>query len=340
MRKSTYFNVMIKIAINGFGRIGRTFFRVAFNNPKYKIVAINDLSSVSLLSHLLKYDSIHGRFPFSVSCDSDNLIVENEKIPVLNFSQNQSVPWSNFSVDLVIESTGKYLTKKLALNHINSGAKKVIMTAPPKEKSIKTIVLGVNNNIIKDSDSIISNASCTTNCAAPMIKILNDSFEIEKAYVTTVHSYTTDQNLHDSNHHDFRRARSAPNSIIPTTTGAAKALSVIFPKIKIGGCGIRVPVSNGSLTDITCIVKNKATVLEVNKVFKEASFGSFLDILSYSEDPIVSVDVLSSPFSCVFDSGLTFCLDNMIKIVGWYDNEYGYSKRLIDLSDILFKNKY
>ena len=329
---------MIKIAINGFGRIGRTFFRSVFKNPNYKIVAINDLSDIKLLTHLLKYDSIHGRFPVPVSYDKSNLIINNEKIPVLNFTNNINIPWSNFSVDLVIESTGKYLTRDLSVNHINSGAKKVIITAPPKDKSIKTIVLGVNNNLINDSDSILSNASCTTNCAAPMIKILNSFFEIEKAYVTTIHSYTTDQNLHDSNHHDLRRARSAPNSIIPTTTGAAKALSNIFPKIKIGGCGIRVPVSNGSLTDITCIVKNKVTVSEINNVFKEASLNLFSGILSYSEDPIVSVDVLSSPFSCVFDSKLTFCLDNMIKIVGWYDNEYGYSKRLVDLADILFKN--
>ncbi len=330
---------MIKIAINGFGRIGRTFFRVIFNNPDYKIVAINDLSNIKVSSHLLKYDSIHGRFPFSVSCDDSNLVIENEKIPFFNFSENKNFPWKDLSVDLVIESTGNYLKEELAFRHIKSGAKKVIITAPPKEKSIKTIVLGVNHNIIEYSDSIVSNASCTTNCAAPMIKILNDSFEIEKAYVTTVHSYTTDQNLHDSDHHDLRRARSAPNSIIPTTTGAAKALSNIFPKIKIGGCGIRVPVSNGSLTDITCIVRNKPTVLEVNKVFREASLGLFSGILSYSKDPIVSVDVLSSPFSCVFDSKLTFCLDNMVKIVGWYDNEYGYSNRLVDLADILFKNK-
>ena len=330
---------MIKIAINGFGRIGRTFFRVIFNNPDYKIVAINDLSNIKVSSHLLKYDSIHGRFPCSVSCDDSNLIIENEKIPFFNFSENKNFPWKDLSVDLVIESTGNYLKEELAFWHIKSGAKKVIITAPPKEKTTKTIVLGVNHDIIEYSDSIVSNASCTTNCAAPMIKILNDSFEIEKAYVTTVHSYTTDQNLHDSDHHDLRRARSAPNSIIPTTTGAAKALSNIFPKIKIGGCGIRVPVSNGSLTDITCIVRNKPTVLEVNKVFREASLGLFSSILSYSKDPIVSVDVLSSPFSCVFDSKLTFCLDNMVKIVGWYDNEYGYSNRLVDLADILFKNK-
>ena len=330
---------MVNIAINGFGRIGRTFFRVIFNNPDYKIVAINDLSNIKVSSHLLKYDSIHGRFPFSVSCDDSNLIVENEKIPFFNFSENKNLPWKDLSVDLVIEATGIYLKEELAFSHIKSGAKKVIITAPPKDKSIKTIVLGVNDNMIEYSDSIISNASCTTNCAAPMIKILNDSFKIEKAYVTTIHSYTTDQNLHDSNHNDLRRARSAPNSIIPTTTGAAKALSNIFPKIKIGGCGIRVPVSNGSLTDITCLVRNKPTVLEVNKIFREASLGLFSGILSYSKDPIVSVDVLSSPFSCVFDSKLTYCLDNMVKIVGWYDNEYGYSNRLVDLSDILFKNK-
>ena len=329
---------MIRIAINGFGRIGRSFFRTVFKNPKFKIVVINDLSEVKVLSHLLNYDSIHGRFPERVSYDKKNLIIDNKKIPVLNYSEVDLIPWGDFNVDLVIEATSKNLSKSLAIKHINSGSKKVILSAPPKDKYIKTVVLGVNDNIIKDSDLIISNASCTTNCAAPMIKILNDFLDIEKAYVTTVHSYTTDQNLHDSNHHDLRRARSAPNSIIPTTTGAAKALSNIFPKINIGGCGIRVPVSNGSLTDITCIVRNKTSVSEINALFKKASNSSFSGILSYTEDPIVSVDIISSPYSCVFDSQLTFCLGNMIKIVGWYDNEYGYSNRLADLAEIMFND--
>lgn len=330
---------MIRVAINGFGRIGRSFFRSIFNNNKFKIVAINDLSDLKVLSHLLKYDSIHGRFPEKLSYDKKNLIVGDNKIPVINYSKIELIPWKEYNVDLVIESTGKYLTGPYLKKHIKSGAKKVILSAPPKDKSIKTIVLGVNGGIINKSDLIISNASCTTNCAAPMIKILNDSFDIDKAYVTTVHSYTTDQNLHDSNHHDLRRARSAPNSIIPTTTGAAKALSNIFPKMNIGGCGIRVPVSNGSLTDITCIVKNKTSVSEINNLFKKASNDTFSGILSYTEDPIVSVDVISSPFSCIFDSKLTFCLDNMIKIVGWYDNEYGYSNRLVDLAKIMFQNE-
>lgn len=330
---------MIRVAINGFGRIGRSFFRSIFNDNKFKIVVINDLSDLKVLSHLLKYDSIHGRFPESLSHDKKNLIIGDKKIPVINYSKIELIPWKEYNVDLVIEATGKYLTGSHVKKHIKSGAKKVILSAPPKDKSIKTVVLGVNGGIINKSDLIISNASCTTNCAAPMIKILNDSFDIEKAYVTTVHSYTTDQNLHDSNHHDLRRARSAPNSIIPTTTGAAKALSNIFPKMNIGGCGIRVPVSNGSLTDITCIVRNKTSVSEINNLFKKESNDTFSGILSYTEDPIVSVDVISSPFSCIFDSKLTFCLDNMIKIVGWYDNEYGYSNRLVDLAKIMFQNE-
>jgi len=328
---------MINIAINGFGRIGRTFFRVIFNNPNYRIVVINDLSKIELLAHLLKYDSIHGKFPHQISYNGNNLIVADQKITVINNNKKNNYPWNNFSIDIVIESTGKCLTKKLAYNHILSGAKRVILTAPPKEKGIKTVVLGVNDNEIDNSDIILSNASCTTNCAAPMIKTLNDNFEIEKAYVTTIHSYTTDQNLHDSNHHDLRRARSAPNSIIPTTTGAAKALSNIFPDISIGGCGIRVPVANGSLTDITCIVKSEANVNELNKIFKNVSKSYLSGILYYSEDPLVSVDILSSPYSCIFDSKLTYCLGNMIKIVGWYDNEFGYSSRLVDLINIIFK---
>ena len=330
---------MIRVAINGFGRIGRSFFRSIFNDNNFKIVVINDLSDLKVLSHLLKYDSIHGRFPEKLSHDEKNLIIGEKKIPVINYSKIELIPWKEYNVDLVIEATGKYLTGTYLKKHIKSGAKKVILSAPPKDKSIKTVVLGVNGGIINKSDLIISNASCTTNCAAPMIKILNDSFDIEKAYVTTVHSYTTDQNLHDSNHHDLRRARSAPNSIIPTTTGAAKALSNIFPKMNIGGCGIRVPVSNGSLTDITCIVRNKTSVSEINNLFKKESNDTFSGILSYTEDPIVSVDVISSPFSCIFDSKLTFCLDNMIKIVGWYDNEYGYSNRLVDLAKIMFQNE-
>ena len=332
---------MIKIAINGFGRIGRTFFRVIFNNPNYRVVAINDLSETRILSHLLKYDSIHGHFPFSVSCDKNNLIVKKTKIPVFKIKEKNNFPWKKLSVDLVIESTGKYLKQEDAFFHINSGAKKVIITAPSKEKDIKTIVVGVNHNIINGAEEIISNASCTTNCAAPMIKVLNDNFGVEKAYVTTIHSYTSDQNLHDSHHHDLRRARSAPNSIIPTTTGAAKALSNLFPNIRIGGCGIRVPVSNGSLTDITCIIKRPVTVSEINDSFKKASKSYLSGILSFTEDPIVSVDIISSSFSCVFDSKLTFSLDNMIKVVGWYDNEYGYSSRLVDLIDYLFiRNRF
>ena len=322
---------MKKIAINGFGRIGRVLFRILIKNPKYQIVAINDIAHPKILSHLLKYDSIYGRGNYNISYTDDSIIFNNQKIFVSRKSKLKELPWEEFDIDVVFECTGLFKTLSQNLIHIKSGAKKVILSSPPRDTDINMVVLGVNDYIINKSDKIISNASCTTNCAAPMIKVLDDFLGLESVYVTTIHSYTSDQNLHDGVHSDLRRARSAPNSIIPTTTGAAKALSHIFPNIEIGGCGIRVPVPACSLTDITCVIKNNADLKMVNQLFKDASQNSLKNILYYNTDPIVSVDVVSNPYSCVFDSQLTYAMGKMIKVVGWYDNEYGYSCRLVDL---------
>ena len=326
-----------RIAINGFGRIGRIFTRLISSNENYELVAINDIASPDVLAHLFKYDSIHGVFKGKVSFEKNSLIINNLKVPVFQINDKNKFPWGDLNIDFLIESSGKRLTYEKASEHIKSGAKQVILTAPPKSDNIKMVVMGVNHRILDGSEEIVSNASCTTNCAAPMIKVLNDFCSVEKAYVTTVHSYTGDQKLHDSPHSDLRRARSAPSSIIPTTTGAAKALSLIFPSINIGGCGIRVPVSNGSLIDVTCVTKKSVSYSEINDFFKFNSKSNFKGILSYTSDPIVSVDIISNNYSCIFDSQLTYSFDNLVKIVGWYDNEYGYSSRLIDLIDFLFK---
>ena len=325
---------MKRIAINGFGRIGRILFRILHQHADIEVSVINDLAKPKVLSHLLKYDSIHGRFSSKVDYADDYIMVDDRKIPILNKSDISSIDWGFFNIDIVFECTGVFKTFKENSLHIQAGARQVILTAPPSDSKIDMVVLGVNDTIINKSNYIISNASCTTNCAAPMIKVLDDFFTVESAYVTTVHSYTSDQNLHDGVHVDLRRARSAPTSIIPTSTGAAKALSCIFPGIKISGCGIRVPVSNCSLTDITCVIKNNTNIKEVNKLFEIASNTNLKNILHYNTDPIVSVDVKSSTYSCVFDSLLTYVSGNMVKIVGWYDNEYGYCSRLVDL---LFK---
>tara|TARA_Y100001968_G_C19433926_1_gene758569 strand:+ start:1120 stop:2109 length:990 start_codon:yes stop_codon:yes gene_type:complete len=322
---------MNNIAINGFGRIGRVLCRILCDRIDYNISVINDVASPKVLSHLLKYDSIHGRFPYSIDYGDNYILVNNKKIIVLNNPDLVSLDWKKLNVNVVFECTGLFKSQKENLKHIAAGAKKVILSSPPSDTSIDMVVLGVNDHIINKSINIISNASCTTNCAAPMIKVLNDAFGVQSAYVTTVHSYTSDQNLHDGVHSDLRRARSAPTSIIPTTTGAAKALSYIFPKIKLGGCGIRVPVANCSLTDITCVVENPTSIDVVNNLFQTASTNHLKNIIEYNTDPIVSVDVTSSPYSCVFDSQLTYVSGNMIKTVGWYDNEYGYCSRLVDL---------
>ena len=327
---------MKKIAINGFGRIGRVLFRILSQRNDCKVFVINDISSPKVLSHLLKYDSVHGKLSSNIDFGDDYIEFNGHKITVLNNPNLSSLDWHKFDIDVVFECTGLFKNTSELQKHLSAGAKKVILSAPPLDGGVPMIVIGVNDDIITPSIKIISNASCTTNCAAPMIKVLNDNFNVQSAYVTTVHSYTSDQNLHDGIHKDLRRARSAPNSIIPTTTGAAKALSHIFPNIELGGCGIRVPVSNCSLTDITCVINQSTDLDFINNLFKKASESILKDILQYNIDPIVSVDVTSNSYSCVFDSQLTHVSGNIVKVVAWYDNEYGYCSRLVDLLKIIF----
>lgn len=324
---------MITVAINGFGRIGRRVFRLLQEHKNVKIVAINDLADAKTLSHLLKYDSIHGVFKTEVSHDVNNIIVNNYKIALLNENHPKNINWKPFAPDFVIEATGKFKTSKELTHHITNGAKRVILSVPPIEDDIKTIVIGTNEHILDGSENIISNASCTTNNAAPMIAIINELCGINQAYITTIHSYTTDQSLHDQPHKDLRRARAAGQSIVPTTTGAAKALTKIFPELAnvIGGCGIRVPVPNGSLTDITFNVKETVSIESINNAFKIAAQNKYKGILEYTEDPIVSIDVVGNSHSCIFDAQMTSVIGNMVKIIGWYDNETGYSNRLVDL---------
>lgn len=330
-------NQKTQIAINGFGRIGRNVFRLLLNHPTIEVVAINDIADNRTMAHLIKYDSIHGVLPCEVSHDEHSIIVDGKHYAFFHEKDIANLQWNN--VDFVIESTGKFKTFEEISKHLKAGAKKVILSAPSEVPEIKTVVLGVNENILDGSEVIVSNASCTTNNAAPMIKVINELCGIEQAYITTVHSYTTDQSLHDQPHKDLRRARGASQSIVPTTTGAAKALTKIFPEMdgKIGGSGIRVPVPDGSLTDITCYVKKEVTIEEINAAFKKAAETHLKGILAYTEDPIVSVDILGNPNSCLFDAQLTSVIDKMVKVVGWYDNEIGYSSRIIDLIRLLKK---
>ena len=327
----------VHIGINGFGRIGRTLFRLLQNHPNIEVTAINDLADATTLAHLLKYDSIHGVLTSNITAEHTNIIVDGRKIPISNERVPEKINWEKNQVDIVVEATGLFKTKESLKGHLQNGVKKVILSAPPSDDSIKMIVLGVNEHILKPEDQFISNASCTTNNAAPMIKVIKELCGIEQAYITTIHSYTSDQNLHDQPHKDLRRARAASQSIIPTTTGAAKAITKIFPDLGdvIGGCGIRVPVPNGSLTDITFNVKNEISIEEINAAFEEVSHKALKNILFYTKDPIVSIDINNSSYSCTFDSLMTSVIGKMVKIVGWYDNESGYSNRLVDLIQYL-----
>lgn len=321
----------ITVGINGFGRIGRNLFRLLLNHPSIDVVAINDLSNTKTMAHLLKYDSIHGILKENISATPNYIVVGDRKFPFSSIKNIEEMHWGN--IDVVVESTGKFKLKQDLENHLKNGARKVILSVPPLEDDIKTVVLGVNDDILKPDDLIISNASCTTNNAAPMLKIINDLCGIEQASITTVHSYTTDQSLHDQPHRDLRRARAAGQSIVPTTTGAAKALTKIFPELAdvIGGCGIRVPVPNGSLSDITLNVKSETSIEEINRAFRNASENTMKGIVEYTEDPIVSIDIIGNTHSCVFDAGMTSVIGKMVKIIGWYDNEIGYSSRIVDL---------
>ncbi|MNK16428.1 Glyceraldehyde-3-phosphate dehydrogenase 2 [compost metagenome] len=332
-------NKKTQIAINGFGRIGRNLFRLLLNHPAIEVVAINDIADARTMAHLIKYDSIHGVLPYEVSHTEDAIIIDGKNYTFLRKKNVADIDWKSLNIDIVVEATGKFKTLDDANQHLTSGAKKVILSAPPEDDRIKTVVLGVNEDILDGTETVISNASCTTNNAAPMMKVINELCGIEQAYITTVHSYTTDQSLHDQPHKDLRRARGASQSIVPTTTGAAKALTKIFPEFegKIGGSGIRVPVPDGSLTDITCYVTREVSIEEINTAFKKAAEGELKGFLAYTEDPIVSVDILGNRNSCLFDAQLTSVIGKMVKVVGWYDNEIGYSSRIIDL--ILFVEK-
>lgn len=321
-----------KIGINGFGRIGRLSFRALLEKGNVEVAAINDLTDTQTLAHLLKYDSNHGKFPGTVGADDKNIIVNGKAIPVYAERDPENLPWANLGVEVVLESTGFFLDEAGAGKHLKAGAKKVVISAPAKG-GIKTVVLGVNEEVLTADDTIVSNASCTTNCLAPMAKVLDDNFGIEKGYITTVHAYTSDQSLQDAPHKDLRRARAGAVSIIPTSTGAAKAVGLVLPHLngKLDGIAMRVPTPTGSLTDLTCVLKKETTAEEINAAMKAASEGPMKGILEYTEDPIVSIDIVGNPHSNIFDSKLTSASGTLVKVVGWYDNEAGYSNRAADL---------
>ncbi len=323
----------VRIGINGFGRIGRTAARVLQRTEGYDLAVVNDLSDARTLGHLLKYDSVHRAFPGEVTWSEDEVFIDGRSIPILNHKTPDTIPWSAYDVDVVLESTGQFKYTEQVAGHLMGGAPWVVLSVPPVDQNMPTIVLGINDHELDGSERMVSNASCTTNCAAPMVALIDELCQVEEAYITTVHSFTGDQRLHDAPHKDLRRARAATQSIVPTTTGAAKAVTRIFPHLdgSIGGCGIRVPVPDGSLTDITFIVKNPVSAEKINAYFKERSENDLKGILGYTEDPIVSSDILGSSYSCLHDAQMTSVLGNMVKIIGWYDNEMGYSSRLVDL---------
>lgn len=322
----------IKVAINGFGRIGRQAFGFLNENEMVEVVAINDLTDNKTLAHLLKYDSVHGRFEGTVGYDDNNLIINGKKIAALAEKDPALLPWASLGVDVVLESTGRFTSDDTASAHIKAGAKKVVISAPAKG-NLKTIVLGVNDDVLDGTETIVSNASCTTNCLAPMVKVLDENFGIENGFMTTIHAYTADQNLQDAPHKDLRRARAAAVSIVPTSTGAAKAVGLVMPHLqgKLNGNAMRVPTPDGSVTDFTVNLKKEVSAEEVNAAFKKAAEGALKGILQYNEDPIVSIDIVGNKFSCIFDSELTMAYGKTVKVVGWYDNETGYSARVTDL---------
>ncbi|MEO3870692.1 type I glyceraldehyde-3-phosphate dehydrogenase [Nonomuraea sp. B12E4] len=328
----------IRVGVNGFGRIGRNFWRaVAASGKDIEIVAVNDLTDTATLAHLLKYDSILGRLPYEVKAASDEITVDGKAIKVFAERDPGKLPWGDLGVDVVLESTGLFTDATKAKVHAENGAKKVIISAPAKNEDV-TIVMGVNEGAYDPSShTIVSNASCTTNCLAPMAKVLHDTFTIEKGLMTTIHAYTQDQNLQDGPHKDMRRARAAALNVVPTSTGAAKAIGLVLPELKgkLDGFAMRVPIPTGSATDLTVDVSREVTVEEVNAAVKAAAEGPLKGILSYTEDEIVSSDIVTDPASCIFDAGLTKVIGNQVKVVGWYDNEWGYSNRLADLIQLV-----
>lgn len=327
----------IRVAINGFGRIGRLSFRRLLEKESIEVVAINDLTDNATLAHLLKYDSVHGKFSGEVLSDNESLTVNGKRINAYAERDPKNLPWKELAIDVVLESTGRFVDEAGAGMHLQAGCKKVVISAPAKG-NIPTVVLGVNDNTLTGAETIVSNASCTTNCLAPMAKVLDDVFGIEKGYMTTIHAYTADQNLQDAPHSDLRRARAAALSIVPTSTGAAKAVGLVLPQLKgkLDGNAMRVPTPDGSLTDLTVVLKREASIDEINNAIKAASETTLSGILEYCVDPIVSIDIVGNPHSCIFDSQLTAVNGTLAKVVGWYDNEYGYSSRVADLITMLF----
>ena len=332
----------VKVAINGFGRIGRVTFRNLLNKPDVEVVAFNDLTDPQTLAHLLKYDSVHKRFPGTVQVEGEYLVVNSQRIKVYAEKDPANLPWKELGVDVVVESTGRFKNREAMSKHIQAGAKKVILTVPADkaEDVDATIVLGVNEHMIKPELTFVSNASCTTNCLAPVAKVLNDAFGIKRGLMNTIHSYTNDQIILDSPHKDLRRARAAAVSIIPTSTGAAKAVGLVVPELKgkLDGFAMRVPTPDGSVVDLTAELNRNVTADEVNAAIKAAAEGPMKGVLEYCEDPIVSIDIVGNPHSSIFDSKLTKVMDgNFVKIVSWYDNEFGYSNRVAELTTKLFK---
>ncbi|MCR3723000.1 MULTISPECIES: type I glyceraldehyde-3-phosphate dehydrogenase [Prauserella salsuginis group] len=327
----------VRVGVNGFGRIGRNFFRAAAaSGHDIEVVAFNDLGDVSTMAHLLKYDSVLGRYPEEVTTSDEGIVVGGKTIKALAERDPAKLPWGDLGVDVVVESTGFFTNAEDAKAHLSGGAKKVIISAPAKGEDL-TVVLGANDSLYDGSQAIISNASCTTNCLAPLAKVLNDEFGIEKGLMTTIHAYTADQNLQDGPHKDPRRARAAALNVVPTSTGAAKAIGLVLPELngKLDGYSLRVPVPTGSITDLTVNLSKKATVDEINAAYKAAAEGPLKGILRYSEDPIVSSDIVNDPASCVYDAPLTKVIDDQVKVFGWYDNEWGYSNRLADLANLV-----
>jgi len=330
----------IKVGINGFGRIGRNVYRVIAEREDIDVLAINDLTDARTLSILLKYDSVHGRFNGEVGTKDNALVVKGKEVRLTKERDPASLPWKELGVEVVIESTGIFTTKADCEKHLEAGAKKVILSAPAKDQLDATIVMGINDNDLKPEHKIVSNASCTTNCLGPLVKVINDSFGIEKGLMTTIHAYTNDQKVADLMHSDLRRARAAAINIIPTTTGAAKAIGEVIPELKgkLDGMAMRVPVANGSVTDLVASVKKSVSIEEINNVIKAASENELKGILEYCEDPIVSSDIIDNAHSCIFDSLSTYVIgDNLVKVIGWYDNEWGYSNRMVDLTERIAK---
>ena len=328
----------MNVAINGFGRIGRLTFKALLQKDNISVVAINDLTDTATLAHLLKYDSVHGKFPGTVAHDEENIIVDGTKIRVYAEREPKNLPWGSLNIDIVLESTGRFVDEAGAGGHLEAGAKKVVISAPAKG-NIPTVVLGVNDHELTGSETIVSNASCTTNCLAPMAKILDEAVGLEKGYISTVHAYTADQRIQDAPHKDLRRARAAAVNIVPTSTGAAKAVGLVLPHLKgkLDGIALRVPVPDGSLTDLTFVAKKETSAEEINNAVKAAAEGPLKGILEYTEDPIVSTDIVGNPHSNIFDGALTSVHGNLVKVVGWYDNEAGYSNRSADLIEKLGK---